>query len=96
VVREYSGHDQLEGHAEETLLAAVYKPMVPLLNFFMPSQKLSSKTWAGSKEIVETLFSKVYGEPKSPFQIFIENAALPRNYKDMLNARHLLYNPVEL
>jgi hypothetical protein len=71
-------------------LAAIYKPLVPLLNFFMPSQKLSSKTRAGSKEI------KVYDEPKSPFQRLIGNEALPQKYKDRLNAMRALYNPVEL
>jgi hypothetical protein len=67
VVREYAGYDRLEGFEEQALLAAIYKPLVPLLNFFMPTQKLSSKTRIGSKEIVETLFPKVYDEPKSPF-----------------------------
>jgi hypothetical protein len=38
-------------------LAAVYAPLTPVLNFFMPTQKLKSKTRIGSKEI------KVYDEP---------------------------------
>jgi hypothetical protein len=71
-------------------LAAVYKPLVPLLNFFMPTQKLKSKTRIGSKEI------KGYDEPKSPFQRLTENAGLPQNYKDMLKEQCSLYNPVEL
>jgi hypothetical protein len=44
------------------LLAAVYTPLVPVLNFFMPTQKLKSKMRVGSKEI------KVYDEPWSPFR----------------------------
>jgi hypothetical protein len=35
-------------------------PLVPLLNFFMPAQKLKSKIRVGSKEI------KVCDEPRSP------------------------------
>jgi hypothetical protein len=61
VVREYAGYDRLEGLEEQALLAAVYRRLAPLLNFFMPSQKLKSKTRVGSKEI------KVYDEPRSPF-----------------------------
>jgi hypothetical protein len=90
VVREYAGYDRLEGLEEQALLAAVYKPLVPLLNFFMPTQKLKRKTRAGSKEI------KVYDEPGSPFQRLTENAGLPHVYKDALNARCAFYNPVIL
>jgi hypothetical protein len=90
VVREYVGYDRLSGVEEQTLLAAVYTPLVPLLNFFMPTQKLKSKTRVGSKEI------KVYDEPQSPFQRLIECEELPREYKDTLKAQCALYNPVEL
>jgi hypothetical protein len=44
----------------------------------------------GSKEI------KVYDEPGSPFQRLMENGALSREYKDALERRCALYNPVEL
>ena len=90
VVREYAGYDRLEGLEEQALLAVVYKPPVPLLNFFMPAQKLKSKTRAGSKEI------KACDEPMSPFVRLTENAGLPQVCKDTLNARCALYNPVEL
>jgi transposase InsO family protein len=90
VVREYLGYDRLEGLQEQALLAAVYTPLVPLLNFFMPSQKLKSKTRVGSKEI------RVYDEPRSPFQRLIECPELPQACKDALKAQRALYNPVEL
>jgi hypothetical protein len=90
VVREYAGYDRLEGLEEQALLAAVYQPLVPLLNFFMPTQKLKSKTRTGSKE------TKVYDEPRSPFQRLTENPGLPQAYKDTLGTRCALYNPVEL
>jgi hypothetical protein len=89
-------YDWLEGLEEQTLLAAACKPLVPLLNFFMPSQKLKSKTRIGSKKIAETLFPNVYGEPKIPFQRLTENVGLPQKYKDMLKAQCSLYNTVEL
>jgi hypothetical protein len=59
VVREYIGYDRLSGFEEQALPAAVYTPLVTLLHFFMPTQKLKSKTRSGSKEI------KVYDEPRS-------------------------------
>jgi hypothetical protein len=90
VVREYVGYDRLSGLEERAFLAAVYKPLVPLLNFFMPSQKLKSKTRIGSKEI------KVYDEPRSPFQRLFECAELPQVCKDTLKAQYALYNPVLL
>jgi hypothetical protein len=85
-----AGYDRLEGLEEQALPAAVYKPLVSLLNFFMLTQKLKSKTRAGSKEI------KTYDEPVSPFVRLIENSGLSQACKDTLNARYALYNPVEL
>jgi transposase InsO family protein len=90
VVREYVGYDRLEGLQEQALLAAVYRSLTPLLNFFMPTQKLKSKTRVGSKE------SKVYDDPISPFQRLIESNDTPQQTKDALVAQIALYNPVEL
>jgi hypothetical protein len=90
VVREYIGYDRLEGLEELALLSAVYRPLVPLLNFFMPTQKLKSKTRIGSKEI------KVYDEPRSPFQRLIESSQLHQDIKNSLLAQIALYNPVLL
>jgi len=90
VVRVYVGYDRLEGLEEQALLAAVYQPLAPLLNFFMPTQKLKSKTRVGSKEI------KVYDEPKSPFQRLIESPKTPVEIKKLLLSQIALYNPVEL
>jgi len=90
VVREYVGYDRLQGIEEQALLSAVYRPLVPLLNFFMPTQKLERKTRVGSKEI------KVYDDPKSPFQRLIESSEVTQETKDSLLAQIALYNPVEL
>jgi len=67
VVRVYVGYNRLVGLEEQALLAAVYQPLTPLLNFFMPTQKLKNKIRIGSKEI------KVYDVPKSPFQWLMES-----------------------
>jgi hypothetical protein len=90
VVRSYVGYDRLEGFEEQALLSAVYEPLTPLLNFFMPTQKLIKKTRIGSKEI------KVYDEPKSPFQRIMESSQVSQNIKNSLSAHIALYNPVEL
>jgi transposase InsO family protein len=90
VVRTYIGYDRLEGLEEQALLKAIYKSLVPLLNFFMPTQKLKSKTRVGTKEI------KVYDEPKSPFQRLMESAEISQEVKDSLSKQITLYNPVEL
>jgi hypothetical protein len=90
VVREYVGYDRLSGGQEQALLASVYTQLVPLLNFFMPTQKLKSKTRAGSKEI------KVYDEPRSPLQRLVDCAELSQECTAYLQARCDLYNPVEL
>jgi transposase InsO family protein len=90
VVRTYVGHDRLEGLEEQALLAKVYLPLVPLLNFFMPAHKLKSKTRIGSKEI------KVHDEPKSLFQRLMESPKVSQEIKKSLQAQIALYNPVEL
>jgi hypothetical protein len=90
VVREYVGCDRLEGLEEQALLSAVYTPLVPLPNFFMPTQKLTSKTRVGSKEI------KVYDEPRSPFQRLMANGELSQERKDAFAVQCALYNPVQL
>ena len=90
VVRTYVGYDRLEGGEEHALLKAIYQPLTPLLNFFMPTLKLKSKTRVGSKEI------KIYDEPKSPFQRLIDSSETPLETKNSLLAHIALYNPVEL
>ena len=90
VVREYAGYYRLENAASQELLAAVYRPLVPLLNFFMPTMKLIGKTRVGSKEI------KKYDEPKSPYQRLMESPVLDAAVKERLKAERALYNPVAL
>jgi hypothetical protein len=59
---EYADYDRIEGEAFRDCLAAVYRSLVPLLNFFMPAMKLESKVKAGSQEI------RKYDAPRSPFR----------------------------
>jgi hypothetical protein len=90
VVREYTGYDRLEGNVLQARLAGVYRSLVPLLNFFMPTMKLESKVKAGSKEINK------YDEPRSPYQRLMESDALSHGVKAELTRLCALYNPVQL
>jgi len=90
VVREYVGYDRLEGVEEQALLAAIYRHLPPLLNFFMPTRKLKSKLRIGSKE------RKTYDEPISPFQRLTDSPDTPEETKKILWEQIALYNPVEL
>jgi hypothetical protein len=60
VVREYIGYDRLEGNVPQERLAAVYRDLVPLFTFFMPTAKLESKIKTGCKA------SKKYDAPRGP------------------------------
>ncbi|MDR1985379.1 MAG: transposase, partial [Treponema sp.] len=84
------GYDRLEGEALQARLAAVYRSLVPLLNFFMPTMKLDSKVKGGSKEF------KKYDAPRSPYQRLLESEALSSEVKAELTRSCGLYNPVQL
>jgi hypothetical protein len=71
VVREYSGYDRLCGLEEQALLAVVYRPLLPLLNFFMPTQKLKGKTRIGSKAIKTRYICQVSLQKKIKTALFI-------------------------
>jgi hypothetical protein len=90
VVRKHIGYDRLEGEALQARLAGVYRSLVPLLNFFMPTMKLESKVKAGSREITK------YDAPRSPSQRLLEGEALPPEEKAKLTQLCALYNPVQL
>jgi hypothetical protein len=89
-VREYIGYGRLEGAALQSCLARIYRSLVSLLNFFMPTMKLESKVKIGSKEI------KKYDEPRSPYQRLLESDTLPPEAKAELTRLYGLYNPVQL
>ena len=89
-VREYIGYDRLEGAGLQVRLATVYRSLVPLLNFSMPTMKLESNVTVGSKAI------KTYDEPRSPSQRLLESDALPPEVKAELSRSYGLYNLVQL
>jgi hypothetical protein len=62
-VRNFIGYDRFSSFAERDALALVYRSLCPLLNYFMPTRKLLSKTRIGCK------IKKVYdAKIISPYQ----------------------------
>jgi len=89
-VRNYVGYSRFDTQEELAALAAVYESLCPLLNFFIPSKQLISKTSVGSKTI------KKYDSPKTPYQRLLNLENLSEESKLALSARFMLYNPVIL
>jgi hypothetical protein len=90
VVREYIGYDRLEGEAPQARPAGVCRPLVPLLNFFMPAMKLERKVNVGSREI------KKHDGPRSPYRRLLESEVLSSGVKAELTRLCGLCNPVRL
>jgi hypothetical protein len=90
-VRNIVGYYRFENAAERDALARVYRSLCPLLNYFMPTQKLLSKTRVGSK------IKKVYDKNVlSPYQRLIASPDLADEYKVELTKRYAMFNPVKL
>jgi len=90
-VRNFVGYNRFSGEAERDALAAVYRSLCPLLNYFIPTQKLLSKTRVGSK------IKKVYDKyALSPYQRLLASPDLSDEVKAELTRRYKRYNPVKL
>jgi len=90
-VRNFVGYDRFSATAERDALAAVYRPLCLLLNFFMPTIKLISKTRVGSR------IKKVYDKKAlTPYQRLLASPELSEEVKEELIRRHGLCNPVTL
>jgi len=90
-VRNFVGHYRFSSVQECGALAAVYRPLCLLLNYFMPTQKLLNKTRVGSK------IQKVYDKKVlSPYQRLLVSPDLSEECKKGLAKRYKLLNPVRL
>jgi len=90
-VRNFVGYDRFSAAAERDALAAVYRPLCLLLNYFIPTIKLISKTRVGSR------IKKVYDKKAlTPYQRLLASPELSEEVKKELIRRHGLYNPVAL
>jgi hypothetical protein len=90
-VRNFIGYYRFCAAVERDALAAVYRSLCPLLNFFIPNIKLLSKTRAGSK------IKKVYDKKVlSPYQRLLSSSDLSDETKAELTKRFKQYDPVVL
>jgi hypothetical protein len=89
-VREYVGYRRFDTPSEREALAAVYRSLCPLLNYFLPVIKLVDKTRVGSK------VRKVYDKPASPYRRLLASPDLADQAKAELTRRYQRYNPVIL
>ena len=90
-VRNFVGYGRFSASAERDALAAVYRPLCLLLNYFMPTIKLISTTRVGSR------IKKVYDKKAlTPYQRLLASPELSEEVKGELIRRHGLYNPVTL
>ena len=90
-VRNFVGYYRFCAAAERDALADVYRSLCPLLNFFMPTIKLISKTRVGTK------IKKVYDKNViSPYRRLLASPDLCVEAKTELSRRFALYDPVKL
>ena len=90
-VRNFIGYRRFTGAAGRDALDAVYRSLCPLLNYFIPTQKLLSKTRVGSK------IKKVYDTKiQSPYLRLLASADLSDGAKAELARRFEQYDPVRL
>jgi hypothetical protein len=89
-VRTYVGYRRFDTPSEREALAALYRSLCPLLNYFLPVIKLVSKTRVGSK------VRKVYDKPASPYRRLLASPDLSDQAKAELTRRYQGCNPVIL
>jgi hypothetical protein len=89
-VRDYVGYYRFDSASEQEALAAVYQSLCPLLNYFLPTAKLVSKTRIGST------VKKVYDKPCSPYRRLLSSPDLSDAARAELTRRYKTYNPVLL
>jgi hypothetical protein len=97
-VRNYVGYYRFDSESELAALAIVYSYLCPLLNYFIPNKKLTSKTVIGSKTV------KKYDSPKTPYQRLLlsnisslEKTSLSenRNLYNIINLQHNVHKAID-
>jgi hypothetical protein len=89
-VRRSVGYRRFDTPAEHQALARVYQSLCPLLNYFLPTQKLQAKTRVGPK------VQKKRDLPRSPYQRLLASEDISLKAKAELARRCRSYNPVIL
>ena len=90
-VREIFGYDRIVGRDLAARMTQIYKELwCPLHNFFLPAQKLLTKTRVGARYV------KRYDAPRTPYQRLLESADLSKEAKTALEIRYQRLNPFDL
>ena len=90
-VRELFGYDRIVGRDLAARMSRIYRDLwCPLHNFFLPTQKLLSKTRVGARYV------KRYDIPRTPYQRLLECADLSSEKKTALTLKYQDLNPFEL
>jgi len=90
IVRQTIGYGRFETQRECVILNMVYDYVRLINNFFMPSQKLGSKTRDGGR-IVRKL-----DDPQTPYQRVMDSEHIDEKTKEFLTALKVTLNPAEL
>ena len=90
-VRKYLGYERLDFYQIVPLINRYYKEVLcPLLNHFIPTNKLSEKLYVGNK------LKRIYAPPMTPYERLITSPQLSREQREKLVAEHRALNPVSL
>ena len=90
IVRRAVGYLRYDTQQEVDILNKLYIYLGCYTNFFMPAQKLVSKTRKGSK------VTKKYDEAKTPYRRVLECDDIDDKIKERLKAKYDSLNPAEL
>ena len=90
-MREIFGYDRITGREMVLRMNRIYRELwCPLHNFFLPAQKLLTKTRVGARYV------KRYDLPKTPYQRLLDSADLKEEVKSALTLQYQSLNPFEL
>jgi hypothetical protein len=90
VVRQAVGYARYDTEAELTELAALYRHLALLINFFIPQAKLLTKTRDGAKVI------RRYDAPATPYRRLLATGVLSKRAAARLRAAYVALNPAQL
>ena len=90
IVRRAVGYLRYDTQEEVDILNELYIYLGQYCNFFIPAQKLVSKTRKGSK------VSKKYNEAKTPYRRVLECYGIDDKIKEKLKVKYDSLNPAEL
>jgi hypothetical protein len=90
-VRELFGYDRIDDPSLVPLMNDIYiNCWNPLMNFFLPTFKLLSKTRVGAKIV------KKYGKPQTPYDRLMKSTHLSEEEKERLRNMKSNFNPFTL